>query len=415
MPALEIRAVTEEEARPFFSAICIPFGSPSFSDEELEDELHIFEPDRSIAVFEKDRIVGTAGAYTFDLTVPGGNHVPVAGVTYVSVMPTHRRRGILRKMMTKQLNDIAARGESIAVLTASETIIYGRFGYGLASTYHVHELQRRHADFAVELNDRGRVDIVDPDTARKMLPDIHDRARRQQPGDISRRDSWWEKWSKDRRHERGGASGRFNAVHLDAKGEPDGYVSWRIKNEWGNHGLPDNEVRVEALRGLNPTAQAALWRFVLDLDLTGKVHAWNRPMDDPLRWMLSDPRRLTTVGMGDFLWLRILDVPTALSARAYPVAGRLVLDVNDDFRKRTSGRYLIDAGPDGVEVRRAKKSDGEPDLAVGIADLGAAYLGGVQLSTLASAGRVVELNPGALAIADALFSSTPQPWCTTGF
>jgi predicted acetyltransferase len=414
MPALEIRAVSEEEARPYFSAISIPFGH-QLTDDDLEDDLHLFEADRTIAVFEKDRIVGTAGAYTFDMTVPGNNHVPVAGVTYVSVMPTHRRKGVLRKMMTKQLNDVAARGESMAVLTASETIIYGRFGYGLASTFHNHELHRRHSEFAVDFNDRGHVDMLDADSARKMLPDLHDRLRRQQPGDISRKDAWWDMWAKDRSRWREGASARFNAIHLDAKGEPDGYAMWRIKNDWGHHGLAENEVRLEALRGLSPTAQAALWRFVLDIDLTGKVHAWNRPMDDPLRWMLADPRRLTTVGMGDFLWLRILDVPTALSARTYSLPGTLVLDVSDEFRKRTSGRYLIDAGPDGVEVRRAKKSDGEPDIALGIADLGAVYLGGVQLSTLAAAGRVAELNPGALATADALFSSTPQPWCTTGF
>jgi predicted acetyltransferase len=131
--------------------------------------------------------------------------------------------------------------------------------------------------------------------------------------------------------------------------------------------------------------------------------------------MLADPRRLTTVGMGDFLWLRILDIPAALSARSYPMEAKLVLDVTDDFRRRTSGRYLVEVGPGGSEIRRAKKSDGESDIALGISDLGAIYLGGVKLSTLATAGRVAELTPGALTTADALFSSTPQPWCTTGF
>ncbi len=201
-------------------------------------------------------------------------------------------------------------------------------------------------------------------------------------------------------------------LHHGAAGEPDGYLAYRAaEGQWG-HGLSDGTVIVEELDAVDDEVEAALWQYVLDIDLVRHVRADARPVDEPLRWRLADPRRLQTSSLFDHLWVRLVDVPAALSARRYGTAARLVVDVRDPFRPAGEGRYVVEGGPDGAECRR---TGDEPDLALGVTELGALYLGGVSATTLARAGRVEERTRGALQAADGFFASSPAPWCCTPF
>src|SRR5207249_11070982 len=219
---LEIRPVTADEF-PSYSRACEAAFGEIPTDEDTEDWRRQTELDRTLAAFDGGEVVATAGAFSLELTLPGLACVPAAGVTAVSVRTTHRRRGILRRLMTRQLDDVAARGESIAILTASESIIYGRFGYGPASQLNGITIDKDRSAYASPPADSGRLRAVDLQTAAKVLPEVHDRARRRQPGDVSRTGTWWDVTLADRESRRGGRSGLFCVVHEDGAGQADGY------------------------------------------------------------------------------------------------------------------------------------------------------------------------------------------------
>jgi predicted acetyltransferase len=408
---LELRPIADEEYPAWSRTIERAFGAQP-SDQEIEDWRLVFERDRSLAVFDGPDIVATTGAVSFDLTLPGGTVTPVAGVTAVAVRTTHRRRGLLRALMERQLDDVAARGETLAVLTASESLIYGRFGYGLASTNAWCRLDTAGTELLRRPEAGGRLRLVELDEATRAIPAVYDRARTRHPGALSRSPRYWQRWFLDREAWRQGASARFYVLHDDAGGTPDGYLAYRAsEGDWG-HGLADGTVIVEELDAVDDEVEAALWQYVLDIDLVRHVRADARPVDEPLRWRLADPRRLQTSAVFDHLWVRLLDVPGALSARRYPLDARLVVEVRDPFRPADEGRYVVEGGPDGAGCR---PTGDEPDLTLGVTELGSLYLGGVSATTLARAGRVEERTPGALRTADAFFTSTPAPWCCTPF
>lgn len=204
----------------------------------------------------------------------------------------------------------------------------------------------------------------------------------------------------------------FFVVHEDGAGRADGYATYRVKDNWDAGGLPRSTLVVREVCGLSADIEAALWRHLSDIDLTERIECWNRPLDDPLRWRLAEPRRLRTTAIADWLWLRVLDVPGALEARAYEGEGELVLEVVDRFRPGAGGRFRLEAGPDGAAC---KPTDEAPEVTLGAAELGAVYLGGVAPSLLAEAGRVQEHTRGALASADALFTTRRLPHANTGF
>ena len=408
---VELRAVTEEEFDAFVRVDHTAFGHGPPDEEDAAEYRRMVELDRTRAVFEGGRVVGASAGLSFELTLPGNTAVPAAGITAVGVLPTHRRRGHLRRMMGALLDDAADRGEPVAILYASESLIYGRFGYGWATSHQEVEIDTRHGAFLRPTPATGRIELIDRDQAVKVLPGIHDRARRVQPGDITRPAPWWDALVRDPEKHRGGASQRFFAVRESPSGEADGYAVYRVKTEW-EHGQPAGRVQAEEVVGLTPEAQVDLWQFLLSIDLTRTVVYRSRPVDDPLRWMLADPRRLRVTTMSDQLWVRMLDVAAALAARRYSVEGTLVLDVADEFRPAQAGRYELTGGPEGGECRR---TSAEPDLSLTAADLGALYLGGVPASTLVAASRVVERRPGALARADAMLAGRPVPFCRTGF
>lgn len=407
---LKMRPIEPDEYPRFHRAASTTFGETP-SDQEIEAERLGFEFERSLAVFEGAEIVATAGAYTFQLTLPGLECVSAAGVSYITVLPTHRRRGILTSIMRRQFADFAERGEPVAILTASESIIYGRFGFGIATDDLRISIPTEHGAFIRAIETPGRMRMLAADEARRILPVIYDAMRVSQPGALNRPDGYWESMLSDPESRRNGASALTFVVYEAQPSKYDGFVIYRVKSEWEG-GFPKYTVMVSDLIGLTVEANAALWRYCLDMDLVTTVIARHRPVNEPLRWLLADPRRMVVLSYNDFLWLRLLDVSAALSARRYSTSDRLAFAVTDTFCPDTAGTYTLEGSPAEACCER---SSADPDLALDVADLGAAYLGGVRFSSLARAGRVRELRPGALHRADAMFSFDPAPWCCTGF
>lgn len=403
---MEIRPVTDEEypafSRTFFRAMSFP---PAGDDwfERIRPDL---DPERTLAVFDRDQIVGCADSYLFEHTVPGGTQIEVAGVTRVGVLATHRRRGLLTQLMTRQLTEARARGEAMAILIASESVIYGRFGYGVSSHLVDLEIDTRYRDFRPGVPTSGSVTFVDEDTADKVFPEVHERWRKQQPGAIPRSEAWWTNARADRKpgHE-------VLAIHEDDAGAVDGYVRYKVNSKW-DRGLAASVIDAQDLIAETPEASSGLWRHLLEVDLVRTVRAGARPVDEPIRWWLANPRALAVTRYGDFFWTRLLDIPRSLDARRYRLDGQIVLEITDALFEDNTGRYALNVA-DGVGV--CEPTSAPADLAMSIAELGSLYLGEVRASELARAGRIRELTSGALEKADAAFSSAPSPWSATWF
>jgi predicted acetyltransferase len=407
---VEYRPVTEEEWPEFLDADRLSFSIRP-GDDEYAAERRAWPIERSVAAFEDGRIVGTAGAYPFELTLPGCVSVPAAGVTWVGVLATHRRRGVLTGMMRYQLDDVRARGESVAVLLASESIIYGRFGYGLATTQVDLELPREHGDLAKAVDPPGRLRLVDDATAEKVLPDIHERVRRQQPGDLSRTEAWWAAFFRSAR--KGGSFGpRLTVVYEGIDGDVEGYAYYRVRADFATPLSSDWTVLVQGMGALTFDAYVALWSYLRDVDLTSRVILPFRPPDEAFRFLLADPRRLAVTRSTDYLWCRIVDVGSALAQRRYEVADSLVLNVRDPFCPWNDGRWRVEGAPDRASCSR---TDDLADITLDASELGSIFLGGTRLSTLAAAQRVEEHTPGAMLRADRFFATARQPWCQTFF
>lgn len=402
---LEFRPIEPEEAERYFRSIERAFtGVPT--EEEVRLELTLLEPARTIAVFDGSDIVGSTAAYSMELTIPGGI-VPMAGVTLVGVVPTHRRRGILTELMRRQLGELHDRGELLAGLWATEGAIYQRFGYGLATLRGRFAIDRIRTDFVRSLpDDRGKVRLASRDEALPAMAGVYERLRPDVPGMLARTPAWWEAWFSDLESRREGASSLFYVLHETA-GSVDGYVSYRGTHGWTD-GVATGEAVVHELMAVDPAAYASLWRFVFGIDLMTKVSAWSRPADEPLLYMLAEPRRLR-FELQDALWLRLVDVPGALAARRYAEEGSVVFGVRDDFCPWNEGAIELAGGPHGAGARASESA--EPELQVDAADLGAVYLGGTTFDRLARAGRVMAASEDALRRADAMFATPRAPWC----
>jgi predicted acetyltransferase len=354
-----------------------------------EDEIswgEVFEPDRSLLVEDGGTLVGHASAFTRDLTVPGAT-VPAAHVTLVGVASTHRRRGLLTRLMHRQLAEVI---EPIAVLWASESAIYPRFGYGMASQRVTFKIDNREVRLPEPVSP-GRLRSVPVAEARPALRELYEAVRPERPGWSSRDERWWNRVLADPPDRRAGASELRVTLH-DGPAGSDGYALWRTKGEWGPGG-PEGEVRVTEVVTTDPDAERALWGFLLSIDLTRSVTRWLGGLDDPLLYLASDPRRLGT-GLGDGLFVRIVDLPAALSARRYAAPVDVVLEVADPLLPGNAGRWRLVGDSEKATCTRTEQA---ADLACGIAELGAAYLGGIRLAALGAAGRVRELRPETLA------------------
>jgi predicted acetyltransferase len=357
-------------------------------------------------------VAATSGIYSKTLTVPGGT-VPCAAVSWITVAPTHRRRGVLTAIMERQLREVHEAGrEPVAALWAAEAPIYGRFGYGPAAfrgglTGRTERLRLR-PDV-----DRGtgRVDVVDVDAYRAGAVPLHERLRRTVPGNLDRTDAWWDRVLRDDPDQREGATSRRHLLHTEADGTVTGAAAYRVKSGWSDAGEPEGELRVEDVRASSPAAYAALWEFLLSIDLVRTVRWALGSVDDPLRHLLQDPRALHSTVV-DALWVRLVDVDRALRARRYPAPINLVFEVRDPFCPWNDGRFHLTGHPAGSFC---EPTDRDPDLVLGIEALSAAYLGGVSLGTLHAAGRVTEVSPGAVTLASTSFSWPVTPWCPEEF
>lgn len=396
------------DARDLYAAAEMAFGSYPH-EEDIAHFVATFEVDRAIAATANGKIVGTTGAYSFAFTVPGAV-VPAAGVTMVAVLPTHRRRGILRRMMRFQLDDVHARGEPVAILWASEGGIYQRYGYGLASLHASIRLARDRAALRLPRQPVGQVRLVDPAEARQLFPAIHDAIAPGHPGFFARSDAYWEhEFFPDHEHRREGRSAAFHVVH-DTNGAADGYARYRIKDDW-QHAGPNSSLVIVELMASNPDAHVDLWAYLLGVDLIGQIEAWDQPVDDPLLLLVAEPRRARAT-IGDALWLRIVDVARALEGRTYRADGELVFDLGDEFCDWNAGTWSMEVHAGRARVAR---SNAAAQIGLDVTDLAAVYLGAFSFAQLAAAGRVRELIEGGIRRADALFRTDRAPWCPRVF
>ena len=402
---ISVRPVTEAEYEAYGKCLAPAFGG-DYDAEEQARELELIPLGDTLAAFEGDLLVGTEGAFRMTVTIPGGE-VPMAGVTSVSVLPTHRRRGVLTAMMRHRLEDMHHQGQWLAGLWASESMIYGRFGYGLATERLRLEVQKHRSAFA-HASSGPTMRLLERAEAEIVIPPIYARAAADRPGMIARDSRWWTHLWHDPREHREGRSARLFAVHSTG-GVDDGYTVYRTRFDWASRST--SEVYVEELVSISDSGYAGTWRYLLDIDLLHLVVAGRRPLDDPLPWLLAD-RGAVNITVMEAMWLRLVDVKVALAARAYLATDTLVLDVRDTFCPWNAGRYLLTTGPESATCETTSKA---ADLVLGAAELAAMYLGGVRPSTLAQARRVREEVQGSLARADEVFRWHLIPWCDRVF
>lgn len=403
------------------SLLTTVFGRGPRPSEAVQREIDlIIEPDRMFVVHDGPAVVGIGGSYTFHLAMPGGEAVPMQAISEVGVAPTHRRRGILREVMRAVVDQAVERGEPIAGLTASEATIYRRFGFGVATRFqslsvdsrrlHLAEARRGDAAGRRAADEPVRLHLASATEASSVMPTLWERCWRRSPGELSRSPAYWQALDVDPEEDRDGATERFVVVHTDDGGEPDGAASYRLQWTWRTTG--DNVLAIEDVVADSDAVEADLVDYLLHVDLVTRVEWHAVPLDHPLRWRLADRRALTVTREHDHLWLRPLDVARCLSSRNYAADGGLVVEVVDDDRPEVGGRFRLDAVPEGAECAR---TSAEPDLTLGVADLGPVLLGGVGWTTLRRAGLVDEHTPGAVGRADALFRTDRAPYCGTDF
>jgi predicted acetyltransferase len=389
-----------DEFRDAFLAIGQYFGAEP-TEERLERFTRNLPLERMHAAREDGTIVGGAGVFPFEMTVPG-TIVPTAGISVVGVYPTHRRRGVLRAMMKTQLEDVHERGEPLAALFASEETIYGRFGYGMAAFMGEISLPRDWSHFAWPIEREGRVRIVEESEALKAFPKVWNAVRPQVPGMFARSRAWWELRVLADPPDRRGGGGPKRFALLEKDGRPEGYAIYRHHMNW-EAGVSTGRLEVIEAVALDGRPTAELWRYLLDIDWVGTITGWLLPTDHALFWLLAQPRRMK-FRVGDGLWARLVDVGAALSARSYAADGRLVFDVVDSFCPWNHGRWKLEDGT-------AKPTKTAADLACDVTALGSVYLGGFTFAQLARVGQVEELKRGAVGRADTMFRTHRQPWC----
>ncbi|MET7417426.1 GNAT family N-acetyltransferase [Dactylosporangium sp. NPDC005555] len=396
MTVYTLRAATPADLDAFSRVIRTAFNVPG--DPDPTDTIRtVIDPARYTLAELDGQIVGTAGVFTRDLTVPGAV-IPAAHVTGVSVAATHTRKGLLRRMMTGQLTGVP---EAVAVLWASEGRIYQRFGYGLASQNVTLRADRREVAIrGTAGTGTGTLRAAVPSEARKELSEVYDRALAGRPGWSSRDETWWTHLTSDPEKRREGHTATRAVLYSDQSGIVQGYTQYRIKNDWDDNG-PKGEVNVVELVAVTPDAAAALWRFLLGVDLTRSVVKGLSGVDEEIFHLVEEPRRLGGK-VGDGLWVRIVDLPRALTSRKYAAPVDVVLEVTDALLPANAGRWRLRAGAGGALVN-CSPTDAPADLTCDVTELGAAYLGGTKLGALAATGRVQEHRPGAVAATSTAF------------
>ncbi|MFE9450497.1 GNAT family N-acetyltransferase [Streptomyces sp. NPDC006739] len=405
----DVRAVTEADFEDWHRALSTGFlREPVLSPEELEARRRQFVPGRLLGAFDGDRCVATFRSFTQEITAVGGAAVPADAISNVTVTPTHRRRGLLTRMMNRDLAAAKERGDVVATLIAAEYPIYGRYGFGPATwtTEWTVEVPRTGLDPRWSgPGDGGRIDLLEGAEVRKIGPELHEKLRRVRPGVVSRDPLWWQVVTGavrfyDERTE------PYFATYRSASGEVQGLVSYASDDNW-HHKQPHNTATVKWLIASTPEAERALWHFLCSIDWITSVKSGHRAPDDLLPFFLPDPRAARVTTHADWLWVRILDVVRALEARTYDAAGGLVLEVVDRDGL-TGGRFRLEASAEGASCAPTTRS---ADLTLGVGELGRVWLGDESLTRLAALGLVQEERAGAAREADALLRTSGRPWC----
>jgi predicted acetyltransferase len=400
--AIEIRHPSEDELRAAMGAAQVVFAEAP-NDDEYARHARMLDLERFYVAYDDGVPVGTAADFEFRLTVPGGE-LATGGVTWVAVMPSHRRKGILTQLMRRELDDLHERGEPLAVLWASEAAIYGRFGYGIAAPTVQMDADRSRFALRDDPGPRGRARMVDLGDAADACMLVYDAVRPTVPGFTTRSREWWETYRLgDPEQWRQGASPKYVAL-IEIDGKPSAYAIYRIKENWEG-GFSRSQVKLVETLAATPAAERELWRFVFGIDLIAHVQGRLDPVS-PLFLMVVDPRSLQ-LRVSEGLWLRIVEVEGALAGRSYTSDDEVVVELRDDFCPWNAGRWRIGRAP--------RRTDDEAELELDVADLACAYLGAFTFSRLAAAERVRELKEGAVARADALFRTERPPYCPEDF
>jgi predicted acetyltransferase len=375
-------------------------ASPAWTTAEL---------DRTRIAYEGRQIVGISRAYSFELTLPGGALLPAAAVSWVSVLPTHRRRGVLTQMIAALHDDAREREEPVGILTASEATIYGRFGYGVATWRLGLSAERARITFRPGVSDdEGSCRFVTRDETDDVLVPIYEACRRARAGMVSRPAFWWQPILWDQIGG-GGRKAFFVVAHADAQGQDDGFVAYEVVHDWTG-GVSSHTLLIHDFQAVSDRARVGLWRYCFGVDLMSKVHAVSVPVDDPLRHVVVDSRRVRTEACNDGLWVAPLDPIAFLDARSYAGPGHVVIEVHAPEGGVTT--ISVDAEETGAQ---AKATDAPADLACDSTVLAMCALGGNRWSELAGASRVDVRRPEALATADALFATSPAPALLSDF
>jgi predicted acetyltransferase len=409
------RDIPVEEARPWLTALATTLMGTPWDDDfpkRLQRWERTWDAKRTWGLRDRGRWVATLATEPRTLVVPGNvEPLPVDALTAVTVAATHRRRGVLRAMLTDSLRAARDRGDAVSMLIAAEWPIYGRFGYAPATRCANYAYFTRRAGAAIARSGAGSVRQVDTEELAEHIAHIYDRTRRQLPGGIDRDHGWWTR--------RLGLDG-FDAVtswmgtwilHEGPDG-PDGYVCWKPDREFELDGRLGS-VKVLEFAAATADAYRDLWAYLGSLDTIDEVLVGERPIDEPARWLMADGRALTQTACNDDLWLRLLDVPAALEARRYAAPGQVVVEVvDDDADGYGAGRWELDGAPDGATCTATTRS---ADVTLSQRVLASAYLGDRSLRAAAFAGGVDEHSPGAVGRLDAMLTTPRPPYNGTGF
>lgn len=405
---VDVKVLEETEHRAANALFRASLHRPPAEDGVWERVKSTYVPGRVLGVYDGGRLAGSAFSFPIPMIVPGGAAVPMAAVTRVGVRADRTRQGLLTALMREQLRAVADAGEPLATLRASEYVIYGRFGYGVASRARTIDINRRRSEMHPGAPTGGSIRLLDTDEFGEVLPPLYERLDERRPGTLRRSGEWWQSLL-NRPPE--GEHPTCVAVHTGPDGD-DGYIWYRAENlappghDW------DMQLVVLDLRTSSPEARAALWRFACRVDLVNSVRGWMRPLDEPVELLLADASACRTTEIVDETWLRLVDVDAALDARSWGAAEPVVIGVHDALLADNSGGYRVT--PDG-----AKRTDEQPQLELSVSELARLYLGDVPPSALAATGRLTVRDPAALRAADVLFSNGSGggtvPWAGTFF
>ena len=408
---IEYRQITAAEHRRFGVAVERGFG------EHYEPNHHRFQldkrtltPEMTICAFDDGEIVGTSAAFPLESIVPGGRTIGNAGITAVTVAATHRRQGLLTNMMKRLLERERDIGQPVASLWASESNIYGRFGYGMSIQHQVFNIDTRKAGLSSCPEISGNLRYVDISEARKVFPQVWESAAEMHSGFPRCDDNHWDRMMAGFSEKSGWGKPWF--VVYEENKTALGFAIYYLKSPSdGQITNPHGVVNADMIIHSSPASHAALWKHLLNIDLYDRLSTWRSSSDDSLPWMLADLRQLERRPY-DAVWYRLLDVAEALSARTYLTSGTLIFEVEDSFIPEWGGRFELSGGPDGSRCTSTRKF---PDITLPSATLATIYLGGANLRDLERAGRAEENTEGAIELAEAMFATVRAPWCPMMF